>query len=174
MTSQVHDIDTSPIRTVEWEMLDKSKFYPLSMASTFSIRCFLHPLNVIKTRMQIQTQNELYKGTLDAFKKIYSQEGFFALYKGFWISTVQLVSGVGYITTYEAVRHFLHQNDIKNSQLKALIAGGCASVTGQTIMVPFDIISQHTMVLGMATSKKSVRTGNPLNIDYIVSIRIYF
>lgn len=27
--------------------------------------------------------------------------------------------------------------------------GGCASVVGQTIIVPFDVISQHMMIVGM-------------------------
>ena len=38
------------IKTVEWEMLDKSKFFPMSMASSFTIRCFLYPLTLIRTR----------------------------------------------------------------------------------------------------------------------------
>lgn len=29
------------------------------------------------------------------------------------------------------------------------ISGGCASVVGQTCIVPFDVISQHMMVVGM-------------------------
>lgn len=35
------------------------------------------------------------------------------------------------------------------SHVRALIAGGCASVVGQTIIVPFDVISQHMMIVGM-------------------------
>ena len=42
------------IKTVEWEMLDKSKFFPMSMATSFTIRCFLYPLTLIRTRLQVQ------------------------------------------------------------------------------------------------------------------------
>lgn len=41
------------IVTIEWHMLDKRKFFPLSMTSSFCIRCLLHPLSVIKTKIQV-------------------------------------------------------------------------------------------------------------------------
>ena len=41
------------IRTIEWEMLDKKKFFPLSMASSFTVRTALYPLTLIKTRLQV-------------------------------------------------------------------------------------------------------------------------
>lgn len=40
-------------------------------------------------------------------------------------------------------------------RIRALIGGGCASVVSQTIVVPFDIISQHLMVLGIIQNKTS-------------------
>ena len=49
----------------------------------------------------------MYSGTFDAFRKTFVQEGFSGLYRGFWVSAFQLVSGVAYITTYETVRHAL-------------------------------------------------------------------
>lgn len=162
--------NTGSIRTIEWDMMNKAKFYPLSMVSSFSVRCMMYPFTVIKTRIQIQKQSDLYRGTFDAFYKISKQEGFTALYKGFWVSAFQIVSGVSYITTYETVRHLLHQNNIRDSRLKALIGGGCASLVGQTIIVPFDIISQHMIVLGMPEGKNK-NVVNPLKIDYIVSVK---
>ncbi len=48
------------------------------------------------------------------------------------------------------------------------MGGGCASLVGQTIIVPFDVISQHMMLLGYTTSKQTrVVPGdfyNPLGI----------
>ena len=41
------------ITTIEWEMLDKRRFYPLSMMSSFTVRCFLYPLTLIRTRLQV-------------------------------------------------------------------------------------------------------------------------
>jgi hypothetical protein len=60
------------IRTIEWDMMDKSKFFPLSMLSTFSVRCVLYPLTVIKTRLQVQRHEQMYKG-----KKVVMSQNFF-------------------------------------------------------------------------------------------------
>lgn len=50
------------IKTIEWDMMDKTKFFPLSMLSSFTVRCALYPLTLIKTRLQIQKHNDLYTG----------------------------------------------------------------------------------------------------------------
>ncbi|XP_076029036.1 solute carrier family 25 member 44-like [Oratosquilla oratoria] len=155
------------IRTIEWDMMNKYKFFPLSMLSSFSVRCCLYPFTVIKTRIQIQKHSEAYRGTFDAFRKIFKYEGFGGLYKGFWVSAFQIVSGISYITTYETVRHFLQQNNVQDSTVRAMIGGGCASLVGQTIVVPFDVISQHMMVLGQLEKRgKRKVVVNPLNINY--------
>lgn len=146
-------VETPPfIRTIEWDMMDKTKFFPLSMLSSFSVRCCLYPLTVIKTRLQIQRRNHMYTGMIDAYRKIYAYEGMAGLYRGFWISSIQIVSGVFYATTYEGVRHLLSQNSVTScldSRVKALIGGGAASLVGHSIVIPFDVLSQHLMVLGV-------------------------
>lgn len=35
-----------------------------------------------------------------------------------------------------------------DSRVRALVAGGAASMVGQTIIVPFDVLSQHLMMIG--------------------------
>ena len=51
------------------DMLDKKKFFPLSIASSFTVRTTLYPFTLVKTRLQIQRGTEVYKGTWDAFRK---------------------------------------------------------------------------------------------------------
>lgn len=189
------------IRTIEWDMMDKTKFFPLSMLSSFSVRCCLYPLTVIKTRLQVQRHNHVYNGKftnklslkyrnikyllllgmIDAYKKIYKIEGISGLYRGFWISSIQIVSGVFYVSTYEGMRHILGQNSIIgniDSRVKALIAGGAASLVGQTIVVPFDVLSQHLMVLGINNHKhgKYIDKVNAKGkvLIYIFIIRVLF
>jgi solute carrier family 25 protein 44 len=84
----------------------------------------------------------------DAYGKIYRYEGIAGLYKGFWVSSVQIVSGVVYISIYEGIRHLLAQRNV-DSRVRALVAGGTASVFSQTIIVPFDVLSQHLMMMGV-------------------------
>merc|ERR1712126_488677 len=127
----------TPITTIEWEMLDKRRFYPLSMMSSFTVRCFLYPLTLIRTRLQVQHQNAIYEGTFDAYRQISKTEGVRGFYKGFWISAFQVVSGVAYVSTYEGVRHLLERQGVSDLRLKALVGGSCASVVGQTFIVPF-------------------------------------
>ena len=117
-------------------------------------------------RFQVQNQNAQYKGTFDAYRQISRNEGFRGLYRGFWISCFQVVSGVCYVSTYEGVRHLLDSNGITNSRVKALAGGSCASLVGQTVIVPFDVISQHMMVLGLdPRAGKSDLSANPLAIN---------
>ncbi|KAK9509698.1 hypothetical protein O3M35_006954 [Rhynocoris fuscipes] len=140
------------LRTIEWEMMDKWKFFPLSMLSSFSVRCSLYPLTLIKTRLQIQKHDTMYSGLFDAGTKIYRREGFSGLYRGFWVSSIQIFSGVCYIATYESSRHMLANYNMSTTA-RTLISGGVASLVGQTIIVPFDVISQHLMFLGLAGCK---------------------
>lgn len=157
---------TPVITVIEWEMLDKKKFIPYSMMSSFTVRCLLYPLTLIRTRLQVQNHNAQYKGTFDAYKQISRTEGFRGLYRGFWISCFQVVSGVCYVSTYEGVRHLLDRNGIHNSRVKALAGGSCASLVGQTVIVPFDVISQHMMVLGLdPRAGKADLAANPLAIN---------
>ncbi|CAD6216109.1 GSCOCG00004325001-RA-CDS [Cotesia congregata] len=160
------------IKTIEWDMMDKTKFFPLSMLSSFSIRCCLYPLTVIKTRLQIQRRNHMYTGMIDAYQKIYRMEGLAGLYRGFWISSIQIVSGVFYVSTYEGVRHILNQDPLTtglDSRIKALIGGGAASTVAQTIVVPFDVLSQHLMVLGFTNKRGKFAVDkmamNPLGLN---------
>lgn len=60
-----------------------------------------------------------------------------------------------YISTYEGVRHILAQHEV-DSRIRALVAGGLASIVGQTIIVPFDVISQHLMMLGTHSTGDNV------------------
>lgn len=168
-------------RIIEWNMLDKRKFIPLSMMSSFSSRCCFYPLTLIKTKIQMQHKNDIYSGMFDAAFKIYKSEGARGLYKGFWISSTHILTGVFYISTYEGIRHLLSHYEL-SSKSRALIAGGCASLIGQTLVVrnieiyennckkenikqyectydlqvPIDVISQHAMILGMKSAANNV------------------
>jgi solute carrier family 25 protein 44 len=138
--------------TIEWDMMDKDRFFMLSVANSIALRSVLYPLTVIKTRLQVQKSNEMYRGTFDAFSKIVRQDGMSGLYRGFMVNTMQIVSGIGYLFTYETVRHLVSKyTTITDNKVKGLIAGGASSMVSQTIITPFDVVSQHIMVM---TGKK--------------------
>lgn len=140
------------VEIIEWQHLDKKKFYLIGPTLFIGIRSLLYPPNLIKTRLQVQKKRALYTGTWDAFRNILKTEGIRGLYKGYMVSNFSVISGQFYITTYELVRQ---RTANYNLQLRGFLAGGCASVVGQTITVPTDIVSQKLMVQGLGKSYRS-------------------
>ncbi|XP_029614302.1 solute carrier family 25 member 44a isoform X1 [Salmo salar] len=166
------------IRIIEWEDLDKKKFYSLGVFMTMTTRATVYPFTLIRTRLQVQKGKSLYTGTFDAFYKILKAEGPRGLYRGFMVNTFTLISGQAYITTYELVRKYVSQYS-SNNTVKSLWAGGAASLVAQTITVPIDMVSQQLMMQGqvghlsrfkvkpkimMATSKSKVTFGQTRDI----------
>lgn len=135
------------IQIIEWEDLDKRKFYSLGVFMTLTTRATVYPASLIRTRLQVQKGKALYSGTFDAFCKILRAEGVQGLYRGFMVNTFTLISGQAYITTYELVRKYVSQYSPSNT-VKSVVAGGVASLVAQTITVPIDVVSQHLMLQG--------------------------
>ncbi|BFZ14082.1 hypothetical protein BsWGS_17121 [Bradybaena similaris] len=143
------------IQVIELKMMDKRKYFPLTLASGLTIRSFLYPFMLIKTRLQIQKGHTVYRGTFDAFMKIAVHEGRSGLYRGFWVSCLQLFPSMAYISTYEGTRHYLSEHmGVQDTRVRSFIGGGFASTIGQTLAVPIDIVTQHLMLMGRGSSSK--------------------
>ena len=141
------------VRHIGWDELDKKKYYVFGPTFMIGVRLIIFPPTLIKTRLQVQRKSSLYNGTYDAFKKILKYEGVRGLYRGFATNTLTLFSGQIYITTLEITRTKVPGS---NQATKSLMAGVCASLAGQTVTVPVDIISQKQMMVGQSTSTKQV------------------
>ncbi|XP_036045837.1 solute carrier family 25 member 44 isoform X3 [Onychomys torridus] len=137
--------DKRNIQIIEWEHLDKKKFYVFGVAMTMMIRVSMYPFTLIRTRLQVQKGKSLYHGTFDAFVKILRADGVAGLYRGFLVNTFTLFSGQCYVTTYELTRKFVADYSQSNT-VKSLVAGGSASLVAQSITVPIDVVSQHLMM----------------------------
>jgi solute carrier family 25 protein 44 len=147
--SITHDID--------WPMLDKSRYIPLSLLSTFTVRSLLYPFTLVRTRLQVQIQSSIYKGTWHALTTTARYEGFRALYKGFLVYNCQLIPGLIYITTFEAARS--HANILtKNQYLRAGFGGSIASLVAQILACPIDVISQHMQLVGLRSPDKKIQS----------------
>ena len=146
--------DPSLTHDIDWPMLDKSRYVPLSLLSTFTVRSLLYPFTLVRTRLQVQIQSSIYTGTWHALTTTVRYEGFRALYKGFLVYNCQLIPGLMYITTFEAVRS--HANILtKNEYLRAGVGGSIASLVAQILACPIDIISQHMQLVGLTSPSKS-------------------
>ena len=147
-------IGSDSITVVELNMMDKRMYFPLTAISGITIRSILYPFTLVKTRLQLQRGRSVYTSLYDAFKKIVSSEGSRGLYRGFWISNMMIISQMSYISTYEFVRTYLaEQTPLTDQRIRSLIAGGCASVIGQTTVVPIDVVSQHLQLLGLGVQQ---------------------
>jgi len=125
-----------------WENLDRKKFYLFNGVFMLAIRAINYPAGLIKTRLQVQ-QNNQYKGMIDAYVKIFKREGPAAFYKGFATASVGIMPAqFSYITTLELVKSkFPFSQDVNS-----FFAGACASLASTTVVVPSEVISQRLMV----------------------------
>ncbi|CAF0897293.1 unnamed protein product [Adineta ricciae] len=147
--SLTHDID--------WPMLDKKRYVPLNLLSTFVVRSFLYPFTLVRTRLQVQVQSSIYRGTWHALQTTVRYEGFRSLYKGFLVYNCQLIPGLIYITTFEATR--ARANILStNEYFRAGVGGTVASLCSQVLACPIDIISQHMQLVGLTSPAKITRT----------------
>lgn len=66
---------------------------------------------------------------------------------GFWINSIQVFSGITYVAFYEKTRDLVtNYTNISDSKAKAFISGGISSAMSQTLIIPFDVVSQHIMM----------------------------
>ena len=97
------NVNNNTITDIQWEMIDKSRYFPLTIINMLTVRSVLYPLTLVRTRLQVQTRGSLYTGTFNALKTVIKYEGFSSLYKGFVVNSFQLIPHVLYITSYEVI-----------------------------------------------------------------------
>lgn len=142
------------VRDIQWFMLDKKVYFPLTVVNMFAVRTLLYPLTVVRTRLQVQSRGSLYSGTWNALGTVVKYEGPLGLYKGFWVNSLQLFPHVIYITVYEKAR--LQVSYLTNNlYAMAFLGGASGSMVAQILSVPIDIISQHMMLAGQKGSSSS-------------------
>ena len=130
---------------IEWHHLDKRKFFVLGPTIFVFVRVLVYPFNLVKTRLFMQEKRSIYTGSLDAIRKIVKYEGVRGLYRGYFASLLGLFSGQLYIASYEVIRSNMHGY---STEAKGLVGGACATLIGQTVTVPVDIVTQHRMMQG--------------------------
>ncbi|CAF1073408.1 unnamed protein product, partial [Didymodactylos carnosus] len=115
------NVYSKPVETnydIDWSMLDKKLYFPLSLLSTFTIRCLLYPFTLVRTRLQVQVQQSIYNGTWDALKTTVKLEGFHSLYRGFWIYSYHLIPGEFCLLIYGLYQVFYISRHLKPQGFK--------------------------------------------------------
>jgi solute carrier family 25 protein 44 len=147
---------------VDWNSLDKKKFFVNGVFIFTGLTGCLFPLTVIKTRMMaIDTSNKM--GNASAIKEIYTTardvvrvDGYRGLYKGFGTVIGGLIPGrMVYLGVLEATKKSVSTTlerlddtlpEAAVASASSFIAGATASLSGQLIAVPVDVVSQRQMI----------------------------
>jgi len=103
-----------------------------------------YPLDLIRSRLTVQNDYVRYSGIADAFRKIVSSEGFFALYRGMMPTLMGIAPYVGInFTTYETLKQYLCKNPSKPTSTESLSYGGISGAAAQTVTYPIDLIRRR-------------------------------
>lgn len=124
-----------------------SQYYTCGLVAGTANSFLASPIEHIRIRLQTQTsaENTLYKGPLDAIKKIYSYDGIRGIFRGLGASTVREAHGLGiYFATYEfLVEQEMKRNQLKRTELegwKLCTYGGFSGITLWVSTYPIDVI----------------------------------
>ena len=144
---------------IDWERIDKSRFFVMGTGVFSGITTCLFPLSVIKTRMMTldspQGGNVGLQATVKAVRSVISQEGVWGLYRGFPAAvTGFLPARIVYLSTLEMVKSKAKKllkskttfDETKVIAASSFLSGACASLASQTIFVPVDVVSQQQMI----------------------------
>ena len=113
------------------------------IAGAFTYAC-LHPLDTVKTKLQIRGASQLYSGPLDVVVKTFQEQGVMGFYKG--ISAVlvgSMFSSAVYFGTCELGKALLSQ--LPNFPLVAIppLSGALGNIVSSAILVPKELITQR-------------------------------
>lgn len=150
------------VKQIEWQHIDKPKYYTFGSAFFLGVNAILYPADVIKTRLQVQPANALYKGTFDAVFKTFRSEGFKGLYKGFAISQLNILTGHFYVTSYEVSRSKM---SFLGDGSRGFVAGGVAAVMEQFFANPVEVISQKQMIQGQGQNNIKLKGALHMSTD---------
>lgn len=109
-----------------------------------------NPIWVIKTRLMTQSPTNMkYTGTLDAFRKMYRNEGILSFYTGLGPALLGLLHVAVQFPLYEKIKHLLHinENESKFSQTpKILLASVLSKICASTITYPHEVIRTRVQI----------------------------
>ncbi|MBA0569230.1 hypothetical protein Golob_006674 [Gossypium lobatum] len=136
---------------IDWEMLDKSKFFFLGAALFSGVSATLYPVVLVKTRQQV-AQVQL-SGIGTAFS-IVKHGGFQGLYRGFGTSLMGTIPARAlYMAALEVTKSHVGSTTVKlgfpeptAAAIANAVAGLTAAMVAQLVWTPIDVVSQRLMV----------------------------
>ncbi|CAA3012346.1 solute carrier family 25 member 44 [Olea europaea subsp. europaea] len=141
---------------INWDKLDKTKFYVVGAGIFTGVTVALYPISVVKTRMQVASHDAIERNAFSVIKGLLKTDGIPGLYRGFGtVVTGAVPARIIFLTALETtkVASFKMMEPFKLSEpTQAAIANGMAGMLGslcsQAVFVPIDVVSQRLMVQG--------------------------
>jgi solute carrier family 25, member 44 len=143
---------------VDWERLDKKKFFVQGAAVFSTLTGALFPLTVIKTRMMaLDGAHTGLSGAIYTARDVVRSDGIKGLYRGFGTVIVGAIPArMIYLATLESTKsaisasmhHIPSLSQTFVASSASFVAGAVASLAGQLVVVPVDVISQRLMIMG--------------------------
>lgn len=138
---------------IDWEMLDKSRFFVFGAALFSGVSAALYPVVVLKTRLQV-SPSPLSSLRTAAF--IFRHEGPRGFYRGFGTSLTGTVPARAlYMTALEVTKSAVGGATVQlgvpepaAAAVANAAAGVSAAVAAQVVWTPVDVVSQRLMVQG--------------------------
>ncbi|KAJ4707258.1 Solute carrier family 25 member 44 [Melia azedarach] len=141
---------------MNWDKLDKTKFYVVGSGLFTGITLALYPVSVVKTRLQVATKEAVERNAFSVTKGILRTNGIPGLYRGLGTVVTGAIPGrIIFLTTLETTKAaaFKVVEPFRLSEpTQAAIANGIAGMIGslfaELVFVPVDVVSQKLMVQG--------------------------
>ncbi|XP_074588947.1 uncharacterized protein LOC141844864 [Curcuma longa] len=145
---------------VDWEKLDKWRFFVLGAALFSGVSAALYPAVVLKTRIQVAQPPS--PCLLRAVASILRHEGPRGFYRGFATSLAGTVPARAlYMGALEATKSAVGTATLRfgvpepaASAAASAAAGLSAAIAAQFVWTPIDVVSQRLMVQGSAAAAK--------------------
>jgi solute carrier family 25 phosphate transporter 23/24/25/41 len=111
---------------------------------------FTYPLDLIRSRLTIQTTQTKYNGIMHTFDTIVKEEGYRGLYKGMLTSIMGVAPYVAInFTTYETLKRTFVSDHRPPTVIESLMYGAVAGATAQTATYPIDLLRRRLQLQGI-------------------------
>ncbi|CAF0904805.1 unnamed protein product [Brachionus calyciflorus] len=118
------------------------------------------PIDTIRTRLVTQGEPKIYSGILDAFRKVYKNEGIRGFYRGTLPNLMLITPESAFrLGIYQSLNSFwdylnLRENKKDISALQSSVNGSLSGVLAKTIVYPFDVSKKRLQIQGFEDARK--------------------
>lgn len=142
---------------INWDRLDKTRFHVIG-AILFSVQsALLHPIAVVKTRVQVSGAGFAQTNGLLVFRNILRNDGIPGLFRGYGTSAIGSLPGrVVCLTSLEMAKDSVLKStenmdipEATRTTIANAAAGMVSSLISGVYFVPLDVVCQRLMVQGL-------------------------